>query len=468
MVFFYALSVGLLIQWVILPFALPSLNDGHGLLKGGDWIGFQEEAIQLAASIRSDGWGVWELRPQGNAPIGIAAAVYAVTGYTEPWVLMPLNAGLFALAATSLYVIFTLLAPRNMAFIAVMPYVLFPSAAMIYGQIHKDVWSIAGATLCILVWVRLAIYPGISARYAAIQLTLIILGAMLVWLVRPYLIQILLVASIVVFLFLVFRMAIKKESDKYSLGWWFVGIASVCMLIFVAQMDAGSDEGLELQKDEPTIEAVMNDKEVTSHISGDVESVKPAGGSEIKSDDTILTSIKVYATYIKASVGNLFSKLVDTRRGFSLGYPTAGSNIDTEKNFQSLPDMILYIPRALQIGFLAPFPHHWSEGGVSPGATYMRRLAAVEMGMTYLMLVGIVFLFAFGRFRAATIVSLIQSIVPVIILVLIVTNVGTLYRMRYLNLQMLNGLGLIGWMMWYQHFSSQRRGEQSRTHLFGQ
>ncbi|HEV2594200.1 MAG TPA: hypothetical protein VGU01_03260, partial [Sphingomicrobium sp.] len=36
----FATTVGLLVQWVILPALLPSLHAGHGLQAGGDWIGF--------------------------------------------------------------------------------------------------------------------------------------------------------------------------------------------------------------------------------------------------------------------------------------------------------------------------------------------------------------------------------------------------------------------------------------------
>lgn len=193
--FFYSLSAGLLIQLVILPFVMPALDAGHGLLKGGDWVGFQQEAVQLANRVHHEGWAVWELRPQGNAPIGIAAAAYVLTGISEPWILMPLNAGLFAVGATCLYMMFSLLAPHRLAFAATMPYVFFPSAAMIFGQVHKDVWSIAGIALVALVWVRFAAYSMLGWKDAVMQVILVLAGVLLIWLVRPYLVQVVLAAS---------------------------------------------------------------------------------------------------------------------------------------------------------------------------------------------------------------------------------------------------------------------------------
>ena len=79
LVFSWSLLAGIFIQWVVLP-AMPGLYAGHGLMKGGDWVWFHNEATKLAEVMRRHGWQAWELRPYGNAPIGIAAAVYFLAG----------------------------------------------------------------------------------------------------------------------------------------------------------------------------------------------------------------------------------------------------------------------------------------------------------------------------------------------------------------------------------------------------
>lgn len=106
-VFAWSLFSGLLLQWVVLPL-MPNLHAGNGLLKGGDWVRFHLDAIELAEQIKIQGWQTWELRPKGNAPSGIAAAVYALSGVSLPWLLMPLNAFIFALGAVFMYGIFRL------------------------------------------------------------------------------------------------------------------------------------------------------------------------------------------------------------------------------------------------------------------------------------------------------------------------------------------------------------------------
>lgn len=148
LIFAWSLIAGLFIQWVALP-ALPGLHAGHGLMKGGDWIEYHLAAIDLASLMEQQGWQVWELRPKINAPIGISAAAYFLTGISEPWVVFPLYAAMFAVAAVSLHGIFTSFATKSLAFVATLPFVLFPSAALIYSQIHKDVFSIAGTLVVV-------------------------------------------------------------------------------------------------------------------------------------------------------------------------------------------------------------------------------------------------------------------------------------------------------------------------------
>ena len=142
--FFFVLLTGLLLQKVVLP--LTPWHAGHGLLAGGDWVWYHAAADQFAALIEESGWVHWELRLEGNAPIGIAAALYALTGIHEVWVVLPVNAALYAMAAALLWHGMRMLT-RNpaIALAALLPMFLFPSTAMIWGQIHKDDLVLAGA-----------------------------------------------------------------------------------------------------------------------------------------------------------------------------------------------------------------------------------------------------------------------------------------------------------------------------------
>ena len=414
--FFYSLAVGLLIQLVMLPFVMPALDAGHGLFKGGDWVWFHQEAAQLTNRIDHEGWKAWELRPQGNAPIGIAAAVYAFFGVNEPWILMPLNAGLFAVGATCLYMMFALVAPSRLAFAATIPYVIFPSAAVIYGQIHKDVWSISGVILVALVWGRFSVQATPSWKDAAIQGILALTGVLLIWLVRPYLVEVVLAASILtVSVIAVQAVSTRRIDPKHSLQWWGGMALTITLLGAFVWLPSG--------------------------IPGN-------GISERRGD-----SVWHRTGMIPASVDNALLKLGERRRDFTEGYPQAGSNIDTAVQFHSAADVVCYIPRALTIALFSPFPDLWGGTGASPGADHMRLLAGGETALAYLLLPGVLLLFVNRGPRGAATVLSIQAVFPLIVLALVVSNVGTLYRMRYGYWQILIGLGMIGWGMWFRQWN---------------
>lgn len=398
LIFLYALCAGIFIQLVALPILMPSLHAGHGLLKGGDWVWFYSDAVALANRIQHEGWQIWEFRPINNAPIGVAAAVFAVTGIYEPWILLPLNAALFAIGGLCLYRIFNHLASQRQAWIATLPYVLFPSAAMIYGHIHKDVFSIAGVLLVFLAWVEIARESQINWRTILRWIVLVVLGSFLVWLVRPYLILPLLAAS---FLAAVLLGALIGRMRAKS---WWLGIL-LCLIV----------QGVFVRF-----------------------SFVPTAPSTSSTSST--SSV---AAYLQSAVDALNNK----RTGFAQGSPHAGSNIDTEVRFNVLGDIVDYLPRSLQVGLLAPFPSMWFSEGVSPGSGAMRSIVGLEMAVSYILLLGIFFLILGDeRENPALWTILLLTFVVLLALALVICNVGTLYRMRYGVWQVLLGLGIIGWL----------------------
>lgn len=420
--FAWSLIAGLLIQWVVLP-ALPGLHAGHGLMKGGDWIGFHRDAVERASLMQHQGWKVWELRPQGNAPIGIAAAVYVLAGISEPWVVLPINAAVFALAAVSLHGIFTSLAPGRLAFMATLPFVMFPSAAMIYGQIHKDVFSVAGTLVIAFVWVRFAQRVETSWRSVLGRVALTAVGCLLVWTVRGYLLQPLMAASLLTVLLL----GIMTGRGRGAL-WW--GGILLCLLV---------QAGYNQRPSVASVPSVPSASTASTAVpSGPFGPAGPSGPS-----------------YLERAVATLNA----ARVGFAGSAPHAGSNIDTEVRFGSLADVVSYVPRALQVGLLTPFPSMWVSDGVSPGSGAMRFISGMEMAVSYVLLIGVgLLLYGLKVNRPALLVAILMAMVLTLVLALVVGNVGTLYRMRYGSWQLLNGLGVLGWGLMLQ-----ARREAGRT-----
>lgn len=310
-VFFYVLMVGLLLQFWLLPVAMPSLHAGNGLMKGGDWVEFHKIAIELAEKIHADGWKNWELRPGLQAPSGIAAALYVVTGVEKPWVVLPLNALLFAMGAVFLFRILRLFASPKIAGIGTLPYVFFPSAIMVYGQLHKDVYAITGFLAICLAWATIATPKKYQARVFFLVFILIAWGSFLVWVVRPYLLQIILAGALGAWV------TINLLNAK-SMNWAWRCMALGCLLVQFAFYQTAQT-----------------------------------------AQDT------------KSWIGRMVFGINQNRVNFLSGYD-AGSNIDSDVRFEDLIDVIEYLPRAISVGFFAPFPNMWFIEGKSPGSQIIR------------------------------------------------------------------------------------------------
>jgi hypothetical protein len=139
------------------------------------------------------------------------------------------------------------------------------------------------------------------------------------------------------------------------------------------------------------------------------------------------------------------AKLIATRDGlYHHTYSGAGSTIDHRICIQNFTDFALFLPRAIHVGFLAPFPNQWFETGVVGGAA-LRRIAGLEMTFIYAAYaLCLIALFRMRREPAVwTIVVFAGAIV--VLLGIVMPNVGTLHRFRYGYVMLLVGLG-VGWL----------------------
>jgi hypothetical protein len=140
----------------------------------------------------------------------------------------------------------------------------------------------------------------------------------------------------------------------------------------------------------------------------------------------------------------LQSRITQLRHGFISDSPQAGSNVDAEVEFNSLGDIIRYLPRAAMIGFLAPFPKAWFIAGSQVGLKG-RILSGLETLLMYIaMLLGVVALWHHRRQLSVWLLLLVAG-AGLTALGLVVANVGTLYRMRYAYWILLIILGAEGW-----------------------
>ncbi|MBI4507236.1 MAG: hypothetical protein HY691_17025 [Chloroflexi bacterium] len=457
--FAYAALAALAVQLVLLPRVFPTWHAGDGLLVEGDWLTFHRMAAELAGRIRAEGWAVWELRPAGQAPVGIAAAIYALT-VPQPWALVPLNAALHATAALVLLrIVLGFVADWRVAAAAALPFLVLPSALTWYAQIHKDGFSIAGVLLALHGWLLLAqpLGPRRPWRPLVAAALLIGLGTALVWLVRPYL------ASVLHLLGFAAAAAVSVAAllRARRAGGWLraAAVAVVAWGVVVALALPGMPPGEPLAATESSPPVGSSSTAEPATRAGSASSLPPepsgAGARAAGLAGTLRCAVTTEAGqvvevvwqrswWLPAGVDQRLCGVTAARWAWYVLYPDARTLVDPEVRWASAGDLVVYLPRAVQIGLLAPFPAQWLEAGRTPTTTALRRVTAVEMLIVYIALAGLPLALWRWRRRLDLWLGIAFCGMLLVFHVLVAPNVGALHRLRYAYLMTLVALGLAG------------------------
>ena len=123
-------------------------------------------------------------------------------------------------------------------------------------------------------------------------------------------------------------------------------------------------------------------------------------------------------------------RLAEFRKPFNEGFAISGSTIDPSVSFVDFVDAAYYLPRAIQISFLSPFPYHWFQEGDKTGRIG-RIISGFEMIIFYIILLG--FCYATTKHLRR-----IKPLIPIVLLsgcimVLVgysLPNIGLIYRFR--------------------------------------
>jgi hypothetical protein len=338
--YLYSLTVGLLVQFVILPIIFPSAHWKDGLMVGGDWVQFHTEGVEIAKRVQQEGWSAWTLRHpiSGQAMSGIAGLFYALTGIHKPWVLLPFNAFLHASAGLILYILLRLLdISKKTALIFTIPFIIFPTSLTWVSQIHKDGLYILGMYLTFL---SLALAFSNEIKKNVISILAGVLGAFVFFTVgRGYALKI-------VYYFYALFLLISLLTATINLVWKgkesFLRYGKTAFVFFVIFATYGL---LQLQTQTQT-----------------------------------QTQTEWYWNpYIPDKIENLFYTLAVWRNEIWAQYLSGRPGaIDEDIKFRSVGDFIEYTPRALTVGFFSPFPRFWFSQGSTTGGTIARYITPFE------------------------------------------------------------------------------------------
>ena len=436
----YSMIVSATIQFIVLPYVLPGIHAGHGLLAGGDFPVLHEIATRMASRIQHEGWHAWELLPEGQSAAGLASIFYALA-YPEPWSLIPVNAALHALAGVVVMKLVHMLSgDTTIAFASAFLGVAFPSSLQWVSQIQKDSWYFAGMLLFLFGLVSMLRYTLRDSERSSFffGIGLVILGSLLASMARIYALQFIWFVGMLTVIAVIPSLVSAAIARHFSASHSII-VLPLILLIFIVAKSGPSDSRVdyEMPRDQAS-----NSGGVAAHPKPRDDRDTPPAIPPNLAQSTAAT-IWEKSDFLPGVVDRQFFRLSTARTGWiGQSYVSAGSMIDNEVRFSSAKQMVLYLPRAAQIGFLAPFPSHWMASGVSPGASTMRRIVGVEMMILYpLLLIGLPLGAWRWRRRGEFWAALIFCTSFILIYTYAIPNLGTLYRMRYGFLMTLAGLG---------------------------
>ena len=130
------------------------------------------------------------------------------------------------------------------------------------------------------------------------------------------------------------------------------------------------------------------------------------------------------------------------RDAFADRYKDSGTLIDPKVQFITTMDLARYLPRAMEIGFLAPFPNTWLSKGREVGLSG-RILSGAEMLAAYILEALALFGVWRDRQRLSTWFLFGVILFGVTTLGLGIINLGALYRLRYGFFVLLIVLGML-------------------------
>ena len=153
----------------------------------------------------------------------------------------------------------------------------------------------------------------------------------------------------------------------------------------------------------------------------------------------------MYSKWVPDKIENQLVKLARYREKFCTCCPYAGSNIDTYIRFHNVEDVFRYVPRALEIGWLAPFPNFVSKPAKTSGRI-SRIIVGIEMFMLYFFMAGVVIWIVSKGISFEFLMLFCWATFFILLISLTMVNMGTLYRWRHIYFLPVFIYGVGGWL----------------------
>lgn len=372
---------------------LPNTFDqnGTGLTFAIDGASYQRVASNLADEMQTNGIGAWV---NAKAPFHCrfySLAFVAVGRLLGHNILAaePLNLFFYLAILVCIYFLGREIFSARAGVLAATIVALWPSFLFHSTQLIRDPLAIA-CFLAIVLVLTLLLSREFAWRGSVAAGVSGALVVMLFWLVRGNMWNMVLVAVVLAFVLLVAQMIHRR---RFMLG------NTIALLVIIAAVLLAP----------PRLESTS--------LPGVRPPVAP---SVIPGRSTIVNQI------------------AGRRAGFRF-YTSQASNIYRDVQFHSTGDIVRFIPRALVIGFFAPFPKMWFQVGSFGRAG--RLVSGAETLVMYFLYVAAGFSLCQNRRNVKMWFVFLIAATGMLALGLVVVNAGALYRIRYVFWMLLIVIG---------------------------
>ena len=413
----------------------PALIDRDGIMGSFafDSYEYRSGAVRLAEILKSDGVAAWA---SAGAPmhVKLVSILFALLGPLFGY--GPLSAEPFNLFCYVAVVGLTLALGREVGgsrtgAIAASVVALWPTFLLHTLQLLKDSLFVAaalGLVLCVTTWLTRTYGP--RGAVAACALTAVAVSMLL--LVRSNFAVVIFALALFGLILLVARQLIERR-----LLYWNMACPVMILAAGVLLLSFHTTRDLQKLKHYP------------SDHGGQLKSVAgvgiqvPTAVSYLPRARSEEGSPATYAARLHASADRMALRVGGVRYRFTAIYSESGSNIDSDVRFRHLGDLFRYLPRAFEIGVLAPFPRTWADAGRRVGNAGKLLSGAETLAIYVFELLALVAVFR-PPHRLAAWLLLSISAFGVTLLGMVVPNVGALYRFRYTFWLLLIVLGAKG------------------------
>lgn len=412
------LAVTLLLLAVGRAATFPNIVDRDAILMplDSDSRDYRIEAVKLSDTLKGAGFRAWSMS-RADAHTRLISLLFALFG---PGVLIVelFNLAVYLVILSFVFKLGEEICNQRVGLIAACVVAVWPSFLLHTTQLLKDPLYIA-ATLALTVVVSTWLTRMYHWRAALVSAAAggALIGALV--LIRKGSGTIVLVVVTLGIILLTLRLL--REGWR-QLGWNL--FSALLMLVFMATFLNHGVARFRSLSPAPSVAQVsgtQDSQQGSETRSGVLPEALPEPANT--QSRTLMSRLKARADLNAARIGRL-------RRGFTQGYPDAGSTIDGGVEFNNIYDLIRYLPRAAAVGFFSPFPGMWLDAGRSVGTTG-RLIGGIEtLIMYFIELLSLIGLWQSRRRLSVWLLFLIATF-GVISLGLVVANIGSLYRMRY-------------------------------------